>query len=54
MLNLIPKKPQESTDEFNIFFKKLLINCAYGKSMENLRKTISVKLINDSKTYLKC
>ena len=33
---------------------KLLINCIYGKSMENIRKRISVKLINDSKDYLRC
>ena len=32
----------------------MLINCVYGKSMENIRKRINVKLINDSKEYLKC
>ena len=48
------KKRQESTDEFNKAFFKLLINCVYGKSMENIRKRINVKLINDSKEYLKC
>ena len=48
------KKRQESTDEFNKSFFKLLINCAYGKSMENIRKRINVRLINDSKEYLKC
>ena len=48
------KKRQESTDEFNKSFFKLMINCVYGKSMENVRKRINVKLINDSKEYLKC
>ena len=48
------KKRQESTDEFKKVFLKLLINCVYGKSMENIRKRINVKLINDSKEYLKC
>ena len=48
------RKRQENTDEFNKAFFKLLINCAYGKSMENIRKRINVKLINDSKEYLKC
>ena len=48
------KKRQESTDEFNKAFFKLLINCVYGKSMENIRKRINVKLINNSKEYLKC
>ena len=47
------KKRQESTDEFNKAFFKLPINCAYGKSMENIRKRINVKLINDNKEYLK-
>ena len=32
----------------------MLINCVYGKSMENIRKSINVKLINDFKEYLKC
>ena len=48
------KKRQESTDEFNKAFFKLLINCVYGKSMENIRKRINIKLINDFKEYLKC
>ena len=46
------KKRQESTDEFNKNFFKLMINCVYGKSMENIRKTIHVKLINDGKNIL--
>ena len=45
------KKRQESTDEFNKIFFKLLIHCVYGKSIENIRKRINVRLINDSKTY---
>ena len=48
------KKRQESTDKFHKFFFKLLINCVYGKSMENIRKRINVRLINDSREYLKC
>ena len=52
MLSLTLKK-QESTDEFHTNFFKLLINCVYGKSMENIRKGINKKLINDSKEYLK-
>ena len=31
----------------------MLNNCAYGKSIENIRKRINVKLINDKKTYQK-
>ena len=52
MLSLTLKK-QESTDEFHKNFFKLLINCVYGKSMENIRKGINKKLINDSREYLK-
>ena len=47
-------KRKQSTDEFNKNFFKLMINCVYGKSMENIRKRINVKLINYKKTYLRC
>ena len=30
-----------------------MINCIYGKKMENLRKRISVILVNDQEDYLK-
>ena len=53
-IELNAKKRQESTDKFNKNFFKLLLNCVYGKSMENIRKRINVKLINDSKEYLRC
>ena len=46
------QKKKESTDEFNKNLFKMLINRIYGKSMGNVRKRISVKLINDSKDYL--
>ena len=52
-MNSILEKRQ-STDEFDKDFLKLLINCVYGKSMENIRKRINVKLISDPKEYLKC
>ena len=47
------KKRQESSDEFNKRIFKLLVNCIHGKSMENIRERISVKLINNSGDYLK-
>ena len=34
-------------------FFKLTINSVYGKTMENLRKRISVKIVNNEKDYLK-
>ena len=35
------QKRQERTDEFYKIFFKLLINCVYGKSRENIRKRTS-------------
>ena len=32
---------------------KLIINSVYGKTMENLRKRISVRLVNNEKDFLK-
>ena len=52
--NFNTKKRPESFDELNKKNFKLLVNCVYGKSIENIRKRINVKLINDSKEYLKC
>ena len=43
-----------SKNAFEVQCFKLLINCVYGKSIENIRKRISVKLINNSKEYLRC
>ena len=48
------QKRKESTDRFNKNFFKFIVNCIYGKSIENVRKKISVKLINNSKDYLSC
>ena len=35
-----------------IFFK-LLNNCAFGKTMENLRKIIIVRIVNNAEDYRK-
>ena len=51
---ILHQKKKESTDKFNKTFFKLMINCVYGKGMENIRERINEKLINDSKRHLKC
>ena len=48
------EKRKNAASEFEKNFFKLLINCKYGKNMENLRKRVSVKLINNSTDYLRC
>ena len=47
------EKRKESNDEFNKGLYKLLNNCIYGKSIENIHKRINVKLINDKRMYQK-
>ena len=47
------EKSRLSNDEFNKNLYKLFNNCIYGKSIENARKKISVKMINDKKKYQK-
>ena len=48
------EKGKNAVSEFDKNFFKLIINCMYGKSIENIRKRISLKLINSSKDYLRC
>ena len=48
------KTKEESSDEFNKGLYKLLNDCIYGKSIENQRNRINLKLINDRKVYQKC
>ena len=47
---------EKRTNAANSFEKnsfKLIINSVYGKTMENLRKRISVRLANNEKDFLK-
>ena len=48
------EKRKNAVNNFEKEFFKLLINCIYGKTMENLRKRISIKLINNDKDYVRC
>ena len=47
------EKRRLSNDEFNKNLYKLFNNCIYCKSIENARKKINVKLINNKKKYRK-
>ena len=39
-------------NDFEKDFSKLIINSVYGKTMENLRKRINVRLVNNAKDTL--
>ena len=48
-INFNTKNRQESHDEFNKNLYKLMVNCIYGKSIENIRKRMNVKLVSNGK-----
>ena len=45
------EKRKNSKNSFDREFFKLMVNSIYGKTAENIRKRINVKLINNSKDY---
>ena len=47
------KKIMNAVNDFEKAFFELMINSAYGKTMENLRKRTNVKLVNNEKDFLK-
>ena len=47
------EKRKNATNEFGKNFFKLMINSFYGKTMENLRKRINVRFVNNEKDFLK-
>ena len=42
-----------TANDFEKYFFKLMINSVYGKTTENLRKRINVRLINNAKSFFK-
>ena len=46
-------KRMNAANEFQKSFFKLIINSVYGKTMENVRKRVNVKLINNEKKVFK-
>ena len=47
------EKRKNTTNDFEKDFLKLMINSVYGKTMENLRKRINVRFVNNEKDFLK-
>ena len=47
------EKRKNAANSFEKDFFKLMINSVHGRTMENLRKRINVRLVNNEKYYLK-
>ena len=47
------KKRTKAANSFEKYYFKLMINSDYGEAMENLRKRISARIVNNEKDYLK-
>ena len=50
---VLTQRKKNATNDFEKDFFKLMINSVYGKTMENLRKRINVRLVNNEKDFLK-
>ena len=52
-INFNTEKRTNAANNFEKYFFKLMINSVYGKTIENLRKRINVRLVNNEKDLLK-
>ena len=50
---LTQKKEKNAANDLEKNFFKLMISSVYGKTMENLRKRINVRFVNNKKDFLK-
>ena len=51
-INFNTGKRKNVAHSFEKYFSKLMINSVYHKTMENLRKRISLRLVNNEKVYI--
>lgn len=47
------RKRMEVTNEADMNFFKLVINSVYGKTMENMRKRIKIRIVNNKRDCIK-
>ena len=52
-INFNTEKRMNAANYFGKYFFKLMINSVYGKTKENLRKRINVRLMNNAEDFLK-
>ena len=45
------EKRKNTTNDFEKDYFTLIINSVYGKTMENLRKRINVRLVNNAENF---
>ena len=50
-INFNNEKRMNAVNDFEKDFLKLMINSFYGKTMENLRKRINVRLVNKAEDF---